>query len=506
MHRSFVCQAKPLLQAHALARAAAVASATSPLAAADNHHSAAAEFRRACEDVEDSEALRILRLLEAHHEKVAQIIRSRDDNTATLHEITQDTGADAVTPNVSKTSHTSTVSGSDAANTVPSKSTRRSRSPILQRRNPRESSSSIASNLATARGIPGATLRRGPTAQAGLQSIRDRAAASARHTDTGAAKTEDRVTNVSSSSARVGEPRRSQAGTQADKEAEGADDAAFHKFFNRFEGLLSTLSAPLAFAGLPLTSEEHENSQRTRSISKASSVRASITDGMDVSRLFSAASLRAARDNRSQAPSGVHESFYVVPTAGGTVSYASMLSRDDDAARRPSVALASNHEEASEQFVDAHETPQPGSPKLTRSNDVMTTRLNAKTVEELEMENASLKQNMDNLSRRLYMWERSSQSQTSALQQSIRTLKPAPSIVVPANVGDQTGNAAAAGEAKIQDLEEQVKTARHEMDKYMRENEKLKVVVTRYRERWEKLKEGARVRREGSTKGGGDGG
>jgi len=34
-----------------------------------------------------------------------------------------------------------------------------------------------------------------------------------------------------------------------------------------------------------------------------------------------------------------------------------------------------------------------------------------------------------------------------------------------------------------------------------KENEKLKGVVGRYRERWEKLKEGARVRREGGGSG-----
>lgn len=42
--------------------------------------------------------------------------------------------------------------------------------------------------------------------------------------------------------------------------------------------------------------------------------------------------------------------------------------------------------------------------------------------------------------------------------------------------------------------------AQKDLEKYGRENEKLKTVVMRYRERWEKLKEGARVRREGAEK------
>lgn len=50
----------------------------------------------------------------------------------------------------------------------------------------------------------------------------------------------------------------------------------------------------------------------------------------------------------------------------------------------------------------------------------------------------------------------------------------------------------------MRELEDKAQAARLEMEKYVRENEKLKTVVMRYRERWEKLKEGARVRREGT--------
>ncbi len=49
------------------------------------------------------------------------------------------------------------------------------------------------------------------------------------------------------------------------------------------------------------------------------------------------------------------------------------------------------------------------------------------------------------------------------------------------------------------ELEEQMRTATRELEKYAKENEKLKTVVMRYRERWDKLKEGARVRREGTA-------
>lgn len=52
-------------------------------------------------------------------------------------------------------------------------------------------------------------------------------------------------------------------------------------------------------------------------------------------------------------------------------------------------------------------------------------------------------------------------------------------------------------------LEEQVVELKREVERMGRENEKLRGVVGRYRERWEKLKEGARVRREGTGDGGG---
>jgi len=49
-------------------------------------------------------------------------------------------------------------------------------------------------------------------------------------------------------------------------------------------------------------------------------------------------------------------------------------------------------------------------------------------------------------------------------------------------------------------LEAALAHAQKDVERYGRENEKLKTVVLRYRERWEKLKEGARVRREGAER------
>ena len=112
------------------------------------------------------------------------------------------------------------------------------------------------------------------------------------------------------------------------------------------------------------------------------------------------------------------------------------------------------------------------------------------------------------------MWEKSAQNQTSALQASIRnlggqTVAQIPQLEVMKDgrpggkpVGKEVLTVPPNSDAdhgRVAELEEQMKTATRELEKYGRENEKLKTVVMRYRERWDKLKEGARVRREGTA-------
>jgi hypothetical protein len=52
---------------------------------------------------------------------------------------------------------------------------------------------------------------------------------------------------------------------------------------------------------------------------------------------------------------------------------------------------------------------------------------------------------------------------------------------------------------RVLELEEHVALGGKEIERLGKENEKLKSVVVRYRERWEKLKEGAKTRREGGA-------
>ena len=127
------------------------------------------------------------------------------------------------------------------------------------------------------------------------------------------------------------------------------NDEPFTKFYSTFENLVSKITAPLAFAGLPLKEPEEDP---------------------DLKRIISRAALRAVREERGNPA----ESFYVVPSTGGTVSYAGIVGRDD------------------------------GQPR---------------DYEELKMKNQALQELTDNLSRKLHMWEMNAQS----MQQSVKVQK-----------------------------------------------------------------------------------
>lgn len=273
-------------------------------------------------------------------------------------------------------------------------------------------------------------------------------------------------------------------------------DEPFQKFYATFEGFFSKLSAPLAFAGLPLNVEEPQaQAQTVRATDKpgpsssASKPEERATAEPNFTKIYSKAALRAVNDEYGGphgGPFGGAESFYVVPTTGGTISYADILARAQHQRQNPS---DNNDDQLDDEFVDARETPQPASPTLNRRPKPGT-----KTMEELTLENEALRALADHLSKRLVEFEMGAQTSSLALQRSIRAMQsPAAS-----DAGGSTRDA----DGKIAMLEEQVRAAEKEVERMGRENEKLKGVVGRYRERWEKLKEGARVRREGTGDGG----
>lgn len=398
-------------------------------------------------------------------------------------------------------------------------------------------SSTIASNLASARGIPSHP-RRGSPVSPTLSA--QQAGAKMTEGPSRAKSGESRLREVphKSRQSRAPAPRQpwspplpihteitshevvpANAGANLpSKSKSSANDEPFQRFYSTFEGLISRISAPLAFAGLPLGPEDpakaapanRKSSAETKlDRHHATSDRSSLSIEPEVSRLFSRAALRSIQDTAGSNPGNTAESFYVVPTTGGTMSYAGILTRAEKEARRNSL------EEADDEFVDAREAP--ASPEMRQStgnsrtgrrgaSDKLMSLQNPKTVEELQMENQALKQLSDTLSKRLHMWEVNAQSSSLALQQSLRLMhhhntgspeQLAQGSSAATSPVAQMSSAPATSDMdpKIKELEELARLKQQELDRIEQENERLKNILGRYRDRWEKLKEGAKTRR-----------
>ena len=416
-------------------------------------------------------------------------------------------------------------------------------------------SSSIASNLASARGIPSNKQRR--SAQVSSPAVAQQQAEGKIVNPPRRSKIADAATKATSETGKLSEKistiphidqNPNKAPSTASKEtpkvadvAGAKSDDAFNRFYNTFESLFSKLSAPLAFAGLPLnpdseplTNDAPQNSINTpktpaRSSRPKNSRRA--TAEPEYSRIFSPAALAAVREEPGGSNLGTAESFYVVPTTGGTMQYANILARHQNQqqqqqqqTQRPQNSQSHHNRtfsrdstglsEDMDEFVDARETPGPPSPHMSRKGGGGT---GIKSTEELQLENESLRSVLDEMSRRLWQFEMGAQMGSVALQQSIRASLNRNSGAT--NGGQSAGSPAASEanattttdvggdhtvlEGKVAGLEDEVGRAKKELERMGRENEKLKGVVGRYRERWEKLKEGARTRRGTGGSGGG---
>ena len=375
----------------------------------------------------------------------------------------------------------------------------------------RDISSSIASNLASARGIPANRQRRGSPASP---------ASSTQHAE-GKLTTPQRRSKLSDYPSRVASIPTQEKSTATVKtpgppkivdqpsKPPSSTDEAFNRFYSTFESLFTKLSAPLAFAGLPLGLEDTSTPEVAAATpNKQSAISEKFEDDPEYNNAFSRAALRAIRDERGLAAPA--ESFYVVPSTGGTISYANMLTRTKrEAARSLGLPDPTEGEHADDEFVDARETPQPPSPVTSRKSGKGKggRPANNKTMEELVIQNHAMEEFIDRLCKRVQEFEISSQSQNIALHQSFRMMQ---SQALPPQLSGagvtSGGERNAANDERLAALEDQLKTAQKEIERMGRENEKLKVVVGRYRERWEKLKEGARTRREGTGTGtGGEG-
>ncbi|EEH10307.1 conserved hypothetical protein [Histoplasma capsulatum G186AR] len=533
-------------------------------------------------------ALRTLQLLEKHHKRLAEILRFQHEHPSTASP--EPTNSPSPTLSTAQTSkfNAQIAGGASHAATSPTENVHQPPRLATPHRSLQRDTSSIASNLASARGIPSHPPRASlaspavSTQNAGAKMTGvpgrtrlDGTGLDALNADLkshpGLASKRKPSWAPTSPTDIVDQQTVPPEPSETPKLGFGfSTDESFQRFYSTFEGLISKFSAPLAFASLPLgidpTSQKSAANTRLDRNPASADISSHLTEQTDVNKLVSRAALRALRDrdgsSRSPGHSNPAESFYVVPTAGGTISYAGILSRAEKEARRDSLA-----DSRDDDFVDARENPMPpeSSPTArTPDRDRKSTAgrhkgagalesrstqasahhqdMNTKTLEELQLENQALKHLSDTLSKRLHMWEVNAQSSSLALQQSLKamqhqsTASPARQLSPIASTAPQashhhgvqspspppsvagalvpSGEDAAAGmpqssntdAARILELEERARKSERELQRVGRENEKLRDVVGRYRDRWEKLKEGARVRREGNVNGNTNGG
>ncbi|OAL48359.1 hypothetical protein IQ07DRAFT_622818 [Pyrenochaeta sp. DS3sAY3a] len=542
-----------LTKAHEHARTAATATFDKSIATAGHeHHLASVAFHDATQDTHNAEALRILGLLEDHHRKLAGLIkeapRKKTSGVSSAGQASDPSTASSSSPSAS----TIRTSSAPSAPTPPTS----------RRRLPQ---SSIASNLAEKRGIPSGRRTTSSTAVNVAGSItarNDQSSSPVRH--------------LLAQQSRKAELGKSKESPKDDTPAQPASPPAednFRRFYSAFGGVISAISAPLAFTSLPLNplaptpapdppKEEKKATSKSRAHSPEASrtVKSSVPD---LAALISKPALRALRDDGAP-PLGPNESFYLVPTSGGTVTYASIL-RDPNAPQSAQGSHLNPITEGSgslkgsahEEFVDARENVGPPSPTTARrphsggkSSGVTAQRTIAagrgaglKTMEELALENETLKSMVEKQAKRIQMWETNSQNSFNALAQSFRARGPPgrmssdphalahalsqgsnavpalPSPPLPTSPGltrthtmpasPSTGPNAAANAntptpdptaaKRIADLEAQLANQIAKVNDLMlnnehlaKQNEKNSQVLGRYREQWEKLKAGAR--------------
>ncbi|KAL3420047.1 hypothetical protein PVAG01_08546 [Phlyctema vagabunda] len=511
-------ESSPLTLAHDHARAASIATHGLDTTVAINEHAlAAGEFAKAATSTGSAEALRILKLLEVHHQRLAELSRYPVEHPVTANSTEPEVQA-AIEKPLSTSAAVAELRASKHDVVPRSSSPLRTPSNIISpRRLPSRDnmSSSIASNLASARGIR-SNYNRQPLSPS-VSSLQapgnlDMPRKESKRSKVPSTILEDSISkpswvpptpsNQNKATAQTGTSRTSVVAEQASHSTAPADEG-FSKFYNAFESILSKLSGPLAFAGLPLVTEnetaapsapESSSGRRTKSTSKER-----LDSEPDLSKYISRAALRASnRDGHSG-----NDSFYVVPTTGHTVSYAHILSFAEKEKRRMAASIYSDsHEPLSEpsfedEFVDARETPMPpspGIPKKMSNNRKKGDKEMENRVEELYMENMTLKECVDKLSKRLHVFEMSAQQNSLALQDSMRIMRPNS----PARETSRVPPSDDILKRRVQDLEDQMNFQGKENDRLGKENEKLKMVVNRYREKWEKLKEGAKARRDGT--------
>ncbi|KAK8127554.1 hypothetical protein PG984_008662 [Apiospora sp. TS-2023a] len=481
-------EAAPLIKAHDHAKAAAEATHASNSTVAINEHTrAAGEFANAAKSTTSVEALRTLNLLEQHHQRLSELLkvpRQRPVSQATA-ETDEKEEVPAAADGEVQSSKADTAPGEKQSQPMPTLSRQKSYPS-------RELGSTIASNLASARGIKTSRYRSQPLSPSiSNTEAPGNVAPSSRRSDSASkskmqnmlehAERPDKLSRQNSSEYRkVTPPTQS---LRSPGSPVTASDEGFSRFYNAFGSIINRISAPLAFAGLPLISEDMieepvqalEASVQKKSRSKLPT---SAATEPDLSKFYSKAALKAiARDGQ-----GPNDSFYVVPTSGHTVSYANILTFADKEKRRLGASaheLGRVTEELDEDdFVDAKESQVPSSPGLRRkTGKTASERELTNVVEELYLENKSLKDALDQQSKRLHAFELMSQNSGMRLAESMRLMRP----------------------GSPQDPRQADPPGQNE--ELQKDYNKARANLIRYREKWDQLKAGAKARRAGGAQG-----
>lgn len=378
-----------------------------------------------------------------------------------------------------------------------------------QRRYPptRELSSSIASNLASARGIRG--MRRGaPVAPSVSNDQAPGNLDTMSRKDGSKARMQNMLDNKQKPSwvPPVQAPAQGTRHRSMDQVAEEEEppvapprgDEGFSRFYNTFGSIINTLSAPLAFAGLPLITEESSTSENLPSESASHKRRSksaqSSSDEPDLNKIYSKATLRSIyRDGHSPT-----DSFYVVPPSGHTVSYANILNFDQKEKRRAMAASihgseAGGHDLDEEDFVDARESQMTLSPSTKRRvGKSQTERELYNVIEELNTENTGLKDMLDKVTKRLSAFEASAQHSRLAMVDSMRLPRPAS----PMSQSSGTHVSDDSLRRRNRELEEELAKAMKQFETLEKDNSHLQRTVDKYRKRWQEVIAGAKERRE----------
>ncbi|KAK9774738.1 hypothetical protein SCAR479_08558 [Seiridium cardinale] len=513
-------EASPLIKAHDHARAASEATHASNSTVAVNEHArAAGEFANAAKTTTSVEALRTLKLLEQHHQRLSELLRApleraqsrRAAESANQAPDEKDEGSapEASTLSTPKDELNTSVPTEKATQPLPTL-------PKQQKYPARDLGASIASNLASARGIPRSKYRSQPlNPSVSNTEVPGNLALTSQRSGSGSkSKMQSMIENAERPNPpSPGKISRQESFEQRSSESDrtvsrsrdnpvASSDSGFTNFYNAFGSIINRISAPLAFAGLPLVSEEQvaepapaavptpEPQVQKRLRHKASPT---VSVDPDLNKILSKAAMNALnRDGRFST-----DSFYVVPTSGHTASYASILTFADKEKRRMEASfhgdLSNVAEEDEDDFVDAKESQGPSSPGLRRkTGKSRSDKEMSNVVEELYLENKSLKDMLDKLSKRLHAFESMSQNSGMRLAESMRLMRPA-SPVVPG------AKSAASPDEPLKkrntELEEQMGVLTKQMEELQKDNVKLRAYLDRYREKWDQLRAGAKARR-----------